>query len=98
MSTTPQTIRHLDDLRDYVNEVLCEHDELEVGAFSMTETILVRNGKPCGMFFCLHGPRAVKATAIWDALGGSVWFYGSSGARFHRTQLVAAGALELAAA
>jgi hypothetical protein len=98
MLTSERQIQSLDDLRRYVNETLCEFDNLEVGAFRMTERILLRGGKPCGLYFCLHGPRAVKFSAIWETQGNMVLFYGSSGERFQKTQLVAAPALEFAAA
>ena len=67
----------------YVHETICENNELEVNAFSMTERILVRGGKPCGLYFCLHGPRAVKFTAIWETDRNSVLFYGATGERVH---------------
>ena len=64
MVTGSQQMQNLSDLRDYVNQILCEHNQLETDAFPLTERILVRAGKPCGMYFCLHGPRAVKFSAI----------------------------------
>ena len=73
-------------------------DQLERDAFRMTERVLVRAGKPCGLYFCLHGPRSVKFSAIWETEQNRVLFYDSSGERFQKTQLVAAGALELVAA
>ena len=97
MLAESQQIKNLENLREFVNKVLCHSGELEVGAFRMTERLLVRAGKPCGIFFCLHGPRAVKFTAIWETDRNTVLFYGSSGERFHRTQLVAAPQLQLAA-
>ena len=80
-------ISDLKDLRTYVHETICENNELEVNAFSMTERILVRGGKPCGLYFCLHGPRAVIFTAIWETDRNSVLFYSATGERVHRTQL-----------
>ena len=53
------------EVRDFVYNTLCDHESLHVGAFPMTEKVLVRKGTPCGMFFCLHGPRSVKFTAVW---------------------------------
>ena len=83
----------LENLRQFVNQTLCEHNQLEVGAFRMTEHLLVRGGRPCGMFFCLHGPRSVKFTAVWDGERNTILFYGCSGERFLKTQLI--GALDL---
>lgn len=98
MSNSPQPIHSLDDLRNYVHATLSFHDQLEVGAFKMTERILVQHGKPCGLFFCLHGPRAAKVFAIWETLRNTVLFYSSSGERFQRTQLMGSVASELIAA
>lgn len=47
----------------------------------MTERILVRGGNPCGIFFCVHGPRSVKLTAIWETERNTILFYGSAGER-----------------
>jgi len=92
----PQQINNLEDLRDYVNNILCSQNEIELNAFRMTERLLVRSGKPCGIFFCLHGPRAVKFTAIWETDRNTILFYSASGERSHRTQLRAAPQLQLA--
>jgi hypothetical protein len=80
-------INDLDDLRTYVHEKICKNNELEINAFSMTERILVRGGKPCGLYFCLHGPRAVKFTAIWETDRNCVLFYSATGQRVDKAQL-----------
>jgi hypothetical protein len=59
-------IDNLNELRAYVNATLCEIFQLQPGAFPMIEKVLHRAGKPCGIYFCLHGPRAVRFTAIWE--------------------------------
>jgi hypothetical protein len=89
---------NVDDLRGYISETLCEYYELQNGAFQMTEKVLVRSGKPCGLYFCLHGPRAVRFTAIWETDSNQILFYGPQGERFLKTQLLEAPLLELAAA
>jgi hypothetical protein len=91
-------LNNLDDLREYVYETLCRHESLVHGAFRMTEQILIRSGRPCGMHFSLHGPRAVLFSAIWETSTSSILFYDSTGRRFQKTQLVTAPELELAAA
>ena len=91
-------IMDLDDLRKYVHTTICDKNELEADAFEVTERILVRRGRPCGLFFCLHGPRSVKLTAIWETDRNSILFYGSSGQRVLTVNLSAAPALQLAAA
>lgn len=96
IAQTP-TINNLSDLRTYVHQTICEQNELEQSVFPMTERILVRAGKPCGVFFCVHGPRSVKLTAIWEIERNSILFYGSSGQRLLKTMLVTAPQLEYAA-
>ncbi len=91
-------MQNLSDLRDFVLKTLCEQHELEMGAFPMTERILLRAGKPCGVYFCLHGPRAVKFSAIWETERNSILFYGATGERFLKVHLVAAPRLEALAA
>lgn len=96
MSGNPLHIHDLNDLRTYVHSTLCNQNQLEVGAFSVTERILVRGERPCGIFFCMHGPRSVKLTAIWETDRNTILFYNSSGERVLKTQLI--GAPKLAAA
>ena len=89
---------NVNDLREYVNETFCDHYQLQIGAFQMTEKILRRGGKPCGIYFCLHGPRAVKFSAIWETDHNQILFYGSSGERFLKTQLLESPSLDRVAA
>ena len=98
MFTSLPVIQTLDELREYVKNILCQHNQLEIDAFPLTERILVRADRPCGIYFCLHGPRAVRFSAIWETQRNTVLFYGATGERFHKTQLVAAPKLDLAAA
>jgi len=96
MSADTLEIQDLDDLRRFVHTTLCEQNQLEKGAFEVTERILVRGRQPCGIFFCLHGPRSVKLTAIWETERNTILFYGSSGERTGKTHLVPAAKLALA--
>ncbi len=98
MVTFSRKIETLSDLRSYVHKVLCDQEQLLLGAFRMTERLLTRGGRPCGMYFCVHGPRSVKISAVWDSLSGAVLFYGSSGERFHKMLLDEELQIELAAA
>lgn len=91
-------LQDLDDLRRFVHTTICQHNELETNVFETTERILVRRGRPCGIFFCLHGPRSVKLTAIWETDRNTILFYGSAGQRLLTIHLTAAPVLELAAA
>jgi hypothetical protein len=87
MTDMPPRINDLAELRNYVYSHLCQHEQLEPGAFPMTERILAKAGTPCGIYFCLHGPRSVKFTAIWETERNTILFYGSGGQRFHKAQL-----------
>jgi hypothetical protein len=86
-------IGNLSALREYVQEQLCHQNELEVGAFQFTERVLEKSGSPCGVFFCLHGPRSVKLIAIWETNSNTILFYGSTGERVGRIPLARAPAL-----
>ena len=94
MLSSVEQIRNLENLREYVIETLCQQNQLEPDAFPVSERILVRSGKPCGLFFCLHGPRSVKFTAIWEAERNTVLFYDATGERTSRTRLVGEPRLE----
>jgi hypothetical protein len=93
MQTQALELKGLADLRQYVYSTLCSHHDLLIGAFSMTERILVRNGQPCGIYFCLNGPRSVRLTAIWETERNTILFYGTSGEKVAKTQLAPVGAL-----
>ena len=80
-------IKNHRELRTYVNETLCHCHHLETDAFPLTERPLLRRGRPCGILFCLHGPRQVTYTAIWESVTNSVLFYGASGQRLHKARL-----------
>jgi hypothetical protein len=98
MEISVERIENLDQLRNYVNSILCHHEQLIENAFQMTQRILLRNGKPCGIYFCVHGPRSVKISAIWETDRNTILFYGSNGERYHKTRLAAAPKVELAEA
>ena len=98
MLTRFYQIDNLDDLREYVDETICNRYHLQSGAFPMTERVLKRGGKACGVFFCIHGPRSLKFSAIWETDRNQVLFYDPSGERFLRTQLSEAPSLERVAA
>lgn len=80
-------IRTFEDLRNYIYETICDHFHLQPAAFSLTQRILTRGDRVCGVFFCVHGPRAVKFSAIWELEGNQILFYDPAGIRFLRVQL-----------
>lgn len=88
----------MDDLRTFINQTICHHEQLEPDAYQMTELVLMQSGKPCGRYFCVHGPRATKFSAIWVSERNTVLFYDSTGERFLKTDLDEADNLQLAAA
>jgi len=88
----------LDDLRTYICHTICEHEQLEPDAYVMTELVLTRSGTPCGRYFCLHGPRATKYSAIWVSDRNTVLFYDSTGERFLKAEIEDVNCLELSAA
>lgn len=96
MSAEEQCVESLDDLRVLVTKTLCDHEGLVPGAFRLFERTLHRRGRPCGIQFCLAGPRAVRLTAFWEAEKRAVLFYDSAGERFARVELTGS-ALELLA-
>src|SRR5881396_379910 len=60
------SIQSLEELRHYVQETLCERHALDPQQFPLVESLLTRAGRPCGLYFCQHGPRLMKAHAVWD--------------------------------
>lgn len=77
-----EALQGIDKVRDFVSETLCSRDNLEVGAFAISETPLRRGSSICGVYFCLHGPRLLRLTAIWDRETNAVLCYGPRGERF----------------
>ena len=59
MMTDPLQIKDIKQLRQFVSHTLCQKNDFEEGIFQVTERILTRGSQPCGIFFCLHGPRSV---------------------------------------
>ncbi len=72
-------------LRSLVSGILAELGQLETDAFPLTERVVVNKGAACGIYFCLHGPRNVKLTAICDFKKRSIIYYSSTGERARRT-------------
>lgn len=70
-----------DALRAVVEQRLCEIGHLEPKQFPMTQREVNRGGKMCGIYFCVHGPRSVKLTAIYELANRTLIFYGSDGTR-----------------
>lgn len=90
-------IHNFEEIRRYVTETLSNFELLRPDSSHLTLKLLTRNGQPCGVFFCLHGPRAVRLTAIWETDANTILFYGSRGQRVQKTRLLEAPKLEVQA-
>jgi hypothetical protein len=90
-------LENLCKLRSFVSNTLCQQNDFEFGVFKVTERVLMRHKRPCGILFCLHGPRSVKLTAVWEMDNNSILFYGSTGERVQTTKLSAGPELAAAA-
>jgi hypothetical protein len=98
MATHILQIFNMAELREYIYATICDYFQLQFGVFPMTEKTLFRGETPCGIYFCVHGPRAIHFTAIWETERNQVLFYGAEGERIFKTQLIEAPELETAAA
>lgn len=88
----------IEQLRKLVSKVLCKQSDFEEGIFNLSEKMLKRGQEICGIFFCLHGPRSVKLTAVWECKDNSIRFYGSNGEKFKTINLENGGDSIVAAA
>lgn len=77
----------LDALRQHVRTVLCGHDHLDPETTPLLQAVINRSGRPCGLFFEVHGPRLVRTYAVWAGEEGRILFYDSQGLRFAQTRL-----------
>jgi len=87
MQANPEQLDVPPAVRQYVSETLCSRDNLEIGSYEISELPLRRGATICGVYFCLHGPRLLRLTAIWETETNTILFYGSQGERFHTTRL-----------
>jgi len=71
----------LNDIREVVLQELCNMHQLLPNAFPLTEKPLYKQGETCGFFYCLHGPRSIRLTAVFDIATARVLFYDSTGHR-----------------
>jgi hypothetical protein len=77
----------VDELRKHVHQVLCSNDHLEPSDTPLVQSIILRKGKPCGLFFQVQGPRLLKAYAVWAGEEDRILFYNCKGERFAETRL-----------
>ncbi len=86
MNTSP-SVRSIDELKEYVYAVLCKDNDLLADAFPTTATPVRKNGELCGLIFCVHGPRRVDFSAIWEKKTNRVLFYRPTGERYRLVTL-----------
>jgi hypothetical protein len=77
----------LEQLRLHVRHTLCQHDQLDPEQTPLHQSVIMRSGRPCGLFFEVQGPRRVKTYAVWAGEEGRILFYDSQGQRFAQTRL-----------
>ena len=92
VTATTTEVGSMADLRYFVYRTLCHDHELLLNVFPTSEIVLKRsNDDCCGVMFCLHGPRAVKFSAIWEKEKNRVLFYGPTGKRYMLVELCNTG-------
>jgi hypothetical protein len=87
MRTVVAALPSLEVLRHHVLETLCAHDRLDPAQTPLDQTVVMRRGKPCGLFFQVHGPRLLKTYAVWAGDEHRILFYDSTGQRFAECRL-----------
>jgi hypothetical protein len=83
----------VEELRRYIAETLGRLETLKADQFQLSQNVLYRRGKACGIHFRLQGPRSLCLSAIWETDQNSILFYGSCGRRMQRTKLLQAPAI-----
>lgn len=87
MQGLPTTKVDWNRVRGKVHADLNRLGDFEPGAFQITERWVHIAGVPCGVHYCLHGPRNVKISAVADLRKQQVLFYGTDGQRLEQQPL-----------
>ena len=77
----------LEELRQHVRTVLCEQNQLDRDTAPLWQSVIVRPGRTCGLFFEVQGPRRTRSYAIWAGEESRLLFYDSQGRVFARARL-----------
>jgi len=77
----------LTDLCRYVLAILCRNDNLDPNQTPLEQSLITRQGKPCGLFFHVQGPRLLKNYAIWAGEENRILYYNCNGERVAETKL-----------
>jgi hypothetical protein len=75
------------ELKLYVLNILCRHDNLDPNQTPLEEALITRHGRPCGLYFQVLGPRMLRNYAIWAGDEDRIIYYNSSGERMAETKL-----------
>jgi len=78
-----------EELCQHVHKNLCSRDHLDPSDTPLRQSIIHRSGKPCGLFFQIHGPRLLQTYAIWAGEENRILFYDSTGLRIGEIRLSA---------
>ena len=81
------SLTKLEDLQTHVHDTLCKKDNLAPTATPLLRSVILRRGKPCGLFFQVQGPRLLRNYAIWAGDENRILFYSNNGERFAETRL-----------
>jgi hypothetical protein len=84
---TVVSLPSLHAIRKQVHETLCAHDNLDPAHTPLFHSVITRQGKPCGSFFHIQGPRLLKTYAVWAGDENRILFYDSKGERFSEVRL-----------
>jgi hypothetical protein len=74
-------------LLKHVHHVLCEKDHLDPEQTPLSHSLIIRRGKPCGLFVHVQGPRLLKNYAIWAGEENRILYYNCNGERIAETKL-----------
>ncbi len=77
----------VEQLLDHVHHALCKKDNLDPKQTPLAHSVIVRRGKPCGLFVHVNGPRLLKNYAIWAGDENRIFLYTASGERFGEIHL-----------
>jgi hypothetical protein len=88
----------LTDLCRFVLKILCRSDNLDPSQTPLTQSLITKQGKPCGLFFQVEGPRLLRNYAIWAGDENRILYYNCTGERVAETRLSEAPDPQLLAA
>ena len=87
MSRVVAAFSAVEELAEFVHEVLCDKDALDPAQAPLFRTPLRRGARVCGLVFHVEGPRLLRTSAVWSSDDGRIIFYDSSGLRFREVEL-----------